>query len=69
MPAVLPLTVNKRLMLAIKSKGRVVKGIEKMRCRAVRFSRGDGKFAANAATPLQYNSTGDSPPTISNIKL
>ena len=35
-----------------------------MRCGAVIFARGDGKFAANAATPLQYASAGDSPPTI-----
>ena len=51
MSAALPLTVNMQLLLAIKSKGRVVKGIEQMRCRAVRFAQGDGKFAA---TPLQY---------------
>ena len=54
MPAGLPPTVNKRLLLAIKSKWRVVKGIEQMRCRAIRFARDDGKFAANVATPLQY---------------
>ena len=39
-----------------------------MRCRAVRFARGDGKSAANAATPLQYASAGDSPPYTFNIK-
>ena len=27
-----------------------------MRSRAVRFAGGDGKFTANAATPLQYAS-------------
>ena len=55
MSAVLPLTVNKQSLLAIKSKGKVVKGIEQMRCRAIRFARGDGKFAAKiAVTPLQY---------------
>ena len=68
MSVALPLTVNMQLLLANKSKGRVVKGIEQMRCRAVRFARGDGKFAANAATPLQYASAGDSPPTTLNIK-
>ena len=68
MSAALLLTVNKRWMLAFKSKGRVVKGIEQMRCRAVRFARGDGKFAANAATPLQYAIAGDTPPTMLNIK-
>ena len=68
MSAVLPQMVNKQLLLAIKSKERVVKGIEQMRCRAVRFAWGDGKFAANAVTPLQYASAGDSPPTTLNIK-
>ena len=67
MSAALALTVNKRSLLAIKSKGRVVKGIEQMRCRAVRFARGDGRFAANAVTSLQYSSAGDSPPTTLNI--
>ena len=68
MSAALPSTVNKQLLLAIKSKGRVVKGIEQIRCRAVRFARGDGKFASNAATSLQYASTGDRPPTTLNIR-
>ena len=63
MSAALPLTVNKPKLLAIKSKGRLVKGIEQMRCRAIRFAQGDGKFAANAATPLQYASAGESSPT------
>ena len=40
-----------------------------MRCGAVIFARGDGKFAANAATLLQYASAGDSPPTTLNIKV
>ena len=68
MSAALPPMVDKQLLLAIKSKGRVVKGIEQMRCRAVRFAWGDGKFAENKATPLQYASAGDSPPTTLNIK-
>ena len=68
MSAVLPPTVNMQSLLAIKSNGRVVKGIEQIRCRAARFPRGDGKFAANAANPLQYVSAGDSPPTTLNIK-
>ena len=67
MSAALPPMVIMQLLLAIKSKGRVVKGREQIRCRAVRFARGDGKFAANAATPLQYASAGDSPPTTLNI--
>ena len=59
MSAALPPTVSKQSLLAIKSKGRVVKAIEQMRCRAVRFAWGDGKFATkNAATPLQYASAG-----------
>ena len=45
------------------SKGRVVKGIEQTWCRASKSAQGDGKFAANAATPLQYASAGDNPPT------
>ena len=67
MSAALPPMASKRSLLAIKSKGRVVKGMEQMRFRAVRFAWGDGKFAANAATPLQYASAGDSPPTTLNI--
>ena len=58
MSAALPPTVSKQSLLAIKSKGRVVKGIEQMKCRAVRFAWGDEKFAANAATSLQYASAG-----------
>ena len=69
MSAVLLPTVNKQSLWPMKSKGRVVKGIEQMRCRAVRFAQGDGKSAAkNAATPLQYSSAGYSPPTTLNIK-
>ena len=68
MSAALPPTFNKGLLLAIKSKGRVVKGTEQMRCRAVRFARGDGKFASNAATPHQNASAGDSLPPHKNIK-
>ena len=67
MSAALPPMVNKQSLLAIKSKGRVVKGMEQMRCRAVEFAWVDGKFAAkNAATPLQYASVGDSTPTTLN---
>ena len=69
MLAALPGTVNMQSLLAIKLKGRVVKGIEKMRCRAVRFARGGGKFTELiAATPLQYASARDSPSTTLNIK-
>ena len=39
MSAVLPPTVNMQSLLAIKSQGRVVKGIEQMRCRAVRSAQ------------------------------
>ena len=67
MSAALPPTVSKQSLLAIKSKGRVVKGIEQMRCRAIRFARGDGKLTTNAATPLQYASARDSPLTTFNI--
>ena len=52
---------NMLSLLAIKSKGWVVKGIEQTWCRASKSVLGDGKFAA--ATPLQYASAGDSPPT------
>ena len=37
--------------------------MEQMWCSASKSARGDGKFAANAATPLQHASAGDSPPT------
>ena len=40
MSAALPSMVNKQSLLAIKSKGRVVKGIEQLRCRAIRFAQG-----------------------------
>ena len=63
MSAALPPTVNMQSLLDFKSKERVVKGIEHMWCRASKSARGDGKFAANVATPLQYASAGDSPPT------
>ena len=69
MSAVLPSTVNKQSLLANKSKGRVAKGMEQMRCRAVKFAWGYRKFAAKiAVTPLQYASTGDSPSTTLNNK-
>ena len=45
------------------SKERVVKGIEQTGCRASKSAWGNGKFAANVATLLQYASAGDSPPT------
>ena len=59
MSAALPPTVNKLLLLAIESKGRVVRGIEQMRCRAVKFAQGDGKFAAKmrrlfSSTPVLW---------------
>ena len=50
-------------LLASKSCEQRSKGIEQMWCRASKSARGDGKFAANAATPLQHASAGDSPPT------
>ena len=65
MSAALPPMVN----MASKSKGRVVKGIEQKRCRASKSTRGDGKFAAIAASPLQYASAGDSPPTTLPLPL
>ena len=61
MSAGLPLTVKHAIAVGHMSKGSVVKGIEQMWCRASKSGRGDGKFAGNAATPLQY--AGDSPPT------
>ena len=70
MSAALPLTVNMQSLLASKSKGRVVKGIEPTWCRASKSAWGDGKFAATkAATPLQYASAGDSPPSTYTYKL
>ena len=45
-------------LLASKSCEKRSKGIEQ-----TWSARGDGKFAANAATPLQHASAGDSPPT------
>ena len=63
MSAALPPTVKHGIAVGHTSKGRVVKGIEQMWCRASKSARGDGEFASNAATPLQYTSAGDSPPT------
>ena len=63
MSAALPPTVKHAIAVGHISKGRVVKGIEQTWCRASKSAWGDGKFAANAATPLQYASAGDSPPT------
>ena len=68
MSATLPPMVNKQSLLVIKSKGRVVIGIEQMRCRAVRFTRGMENSLQNAATPLQYVSAWGIPPTTINIK-
>ena len=50
-------------LLASKSCEKRSKGIEQMWCRVSKSGRGDGKFAANVATPLQHASAGDSPPT------
>ena len=50
-------------LLASKSCEKRSKGIEQTWCRASKSARGDGKLAANAATPLQHASAGDSPPT------
>ena len=50
-------------LLASKSCEKRSKGIEQTWCRASESARGDRKFAANAATPLQHASAGDSPPT------
>ena len=63
MSAALPLTVKHAIAVGHMSKGRVVKGIDQMWCRASKSAWGGIKFAANAATPLQYASAGDSPPT------
>ena len=63
MSAVLPPTVKHTIAVGHMSKERVVKCIEHIWCRASKSARGDGKFAANAATPLYYASAGDSPPT------
>ena len=63
MSAALPPMVKHASAVGYMSKERVVKGIEQMWCRAIKSGRGDGKFAANAATPLQHASAGDIPPT------
>ena len=65
MSAAIPPTVKHAIAVGhtLMSKGKVVKGIEKMWCRASKSAQGDGKFAANVATPLQHASAGDSPPT------
>ena len=64
MSAALPPTVKYVIAVGHMSKGRVAKGIEQTWCRASKSAWGDGKFAAaKAATPLQYDSAGDSPPT------
>ena len=60
MSAAVPPTVKHAIAVSHMSKGRVVKGIEQTWCRASESARGDGKFAANAVTPLQYASAGDS---------
>ena len=61
MSASFPLTKHMRLLCLNKSTGQLAKGIEKMRCRAMRFAWGYEKLSAIAATPLQYASAGDSP--------
>ena len=58
MSAALPPTVKHASAVGHMSKGRVVKGIEQTGCRVSKSARGDGKFPANAATPLQYASAG-----------
>ena len=63
MSAVLALTVKHAIPVGHMSKERALKGIEQTWCRASKSPRGDRKFAANSATPLQYASAGDSPPT------
>ena len=63
MSAAHPPTVKHVIAVCHMSKGRVVKGIEQTWCRASKSAREDGKFDANAVTPLQYASAGDSPPT------
>ena len=70
MSAALPPMVKHGSAVGHMSKGRVVKGIEQTWCRASKSAWGDGKFAAAiAATPLQYASAGDSPPTTLNVNL
>ena len=63
MSAALPPTVKHASTVGHISRERVVKGIEQTWCRASKSARGDGEFAANAATPFLYASAGDSPPT------
>ena len=63
MSAALPLMVKHASAVGHMSKERVVKGIEQRWCRASKSAWGDGKFTANAATPFQYASAGDSPPS------
>ena len=64
MSAALLLTVKHAIADGHMLKGRVVKGIEQTWCRASKSALRNGKFAAAiAATPLQYASAGDSPPT------
>ena len=63
MSAALPPTDKHASAVGNMSKGRVVKGIEQTGCGDSKSAQGDGKFAATVATPLQYASAGDSPPT------
>ena len=63
MSAALPPRVKHAIAVGHMSKGRLVKSIEQMWCRASKSARGDRKFTANAVTPLLYASAGDSPPT------
>ena len=64
MSAALPPTVKLASAVGHMSKERVVKGIEHTWGCASKSARADGKFAANAVTPLQYASAEDNPPTI-----
>ena len=68
MSAALPCS-NMWSLLAIKSKGRVVKGIEQTWCRASKVCSGRWKICCYAATPLQYASAADSPPTTLPLPL
>ena len=64
MSAAVPPTVKHASAVSHMSNGRVVKGIEQTWYRASKSARWDGKFAAAIeATPLQYASAEDSPPT------
>ena len=63
MLAALPPTVKDAIAVGHMSKGRVVKGIEQTWCRASKSAWRWKIRCYNVATPLQYSSAGDSPPT------